>query len=413
MRRWAGHTFAALENRHFRVLWLGTLLSFVGFFMSTVVQSVVAFRLTGENTSVGLVVFGQGLTMFVLGPIGGAFADRWSKRRVIATCQVGTTLVFVALGSLVALDLVTVLWLTFASMVMGAAFSFIGPARQAFVIELVPEAHRGNAVALSQVANSASRVLGPAFAGVLLAWSVSGAAGAYLVMGCLYGLAAMTIGLLPRSPARANAKDTHPLSDVVDGVRYVFGNPRLRVLMGMAVLPVIVGFPYVTVLPGLVENEFGLPAEAIGMLYGISAVGGLATGVAVARHADSPRAPSILSALGFAFGLCLLALAFVPTYATAVVMMFVLGAANGGFQTLSSAVVIRESDPVYVGRVMSLTMLAFAGFGLAGLPIGYLADVYGERATLFGMGGAVCAIVAGLFAVLTANRKAAEQASRG
>ena len=82
-----------------------------------------------------------------------------------------------------------------------------------------------------------------------------------------------------------------------------------------------------------------------------------------------------------------------PSFAVAVAMMFVVGAASGGFQTLAGAVVIRETEPMYVGRVMSLTMLSFAGFGLLGLPIGYLADVVGERWTLVGMGAAVCAIV--------------------
>ena len=52
-----------------------------------------------------------------------------------------------------------------------------------------------------------------------------------------------------------------------------------------------------------------------------------------------------------------------------------------------------ETEPVYVGRVMSLTMLSFAGFGLLGLPIGYLADRVGERLVLSGMGAAVCVIV--------------------
>ncbi len=73
---------------------------------------------------------------------------------------------------------------------------------------------------------------------------------------------------------------------------------------------------------------------------------------------------------------------------------FAVGATNGGFQTLSSAVVIHATQPAYMGRVMSLTMLAFAGFGLMGLPIGFLADAFGERAALVAMGAAVCAIVA-------------------
>src|SRR5258705_5436228 len=100
LRRWAGETFAALAIAPFRVLWLGTLTSFLAFFMSTVVNSVVAFQLTGSNRAVGTVIFAQGGAMFLLGPFGGAFADRWPKRRVIAIGHSVTGSVFAALGPL-------------------------------------------------------------------------------------------------------------------------------------------------------------------------------------------------------------------------------------------------------------------------------------------------------------------------
>ena len=99
---WFSSTFAALAVRDFRILWAGTWLAFTGFFMSTIVQSVVAFELTGANTAVGSVVFAQGIAMFALSPIGGALADRLPKRRMIALGQIVTGLVFLCLGGLVA-----------------------------------------------------------------------------------------------------------------------------------------------------------------------------------------------------------------------------------------------------------------------------------------------------------------------
>ncbi len=76
--------------------------------------------------------------------------------------------------------------------------------------------------------------------------------------------------------------------------------------------------------------------------------------------------------------------------------MFGVGAGSGGFQTLNGAVIARETEPSYMGRVMSLVILAFAGFGLMALPFGALADWIGEAQTLFVMG----ALVLGLCAVL-------------
>jgi MFS family permease len=392
-QRWAGQTFAALAVRPYRILWLGTFTSFLAFFMSTIVNSVVAFQLTGANRAVGAVIFAQGISMFALGPIGGAAADRWPKRRVIAIGQSTTSAVFVALALLVHTGSITVAQLAVGSFVLGVCFAFVGPARQALAVELVSIERAGNAMALSQIANNASRIGGPALAGVLLSWDAVGAAGAYLVMSLLYGLSAASLALLPES-GRRGARTGHVLRDVVDGLRYVNRQPVLRVLVVQFLTVIMAGFPYVTVMPGLVEHELGRPAEAISLLMGTSALGGLITSLGVARYADAPRARALTTLLGIGFALTLAAMALVPNYAFAVAASFALGAASGGFQTLASTVVIHATEPAYIGRVMSLTMMAFAGFGVMGLPIGFLADAIGVRGALIVMAIAVATALA-------------------
>ena len=85
--------------------------------------------------------------------------------------------------------------------------------------------------------------------------------------------------------------------------------------------------------------------------------------------------------------------------------MIAVGATSGGFQTLSGAVVIRDTDPAFVGRVMSLMLMAFGGFGLMGLPVGALGDEIGERGTLGVLGVVVCVLVAVLWLVLARHRR--------
>ena len=90
----------------------------------------------------------------------------------------------------------------------------------------------------------------------------------------------------------------------------------------------------------------------------------------------------------------MLALAVAPSYAAAAVAIFFLGMGVGGFQSLNGAVIVRTTEPAYFGRVISLTMIAFAAFGLMGLPIGLLADAIGDGGTLVAMSVSVCAIAA-------------------
>jgi MFS family permease len=395
----------ALSVRSYRFLFLGTLFSFTAFFMSTIVQSVVAFDLTGTNTAVGSAVFAQGLGMFLVGPVGGAFADRLPKRRVVATGQIFSAFVFAILGGLYAQERLELPLLVVGTFLVGMAFAMLGPARQALAIDLVSHQLRGSAMAFSNVANTLSRVIGPFVAGALLARQAMGPAGAYAVIAALYLGSAAILVFLPRSVVRANVSETHVFEDLSAGLRYVWEHRRLRGYLAFFVAVMLVGFPYVTLMPGLLENVLDRPAREITNLYLASALGALCASVTVARYADSNRAPLIYSVMALGFGLSLFLLAMAPTYDWAIAAMVVLGAASGAFHALNGAVIANVTEPLYMGRVMSLSLLAFAGFGLTALPLGALADGIGERNVLAGMGCGV--LVLAVFMVASETRRAA------
>jgi MFS family permease len=261
-------------------------------------------------------------------------------------------------------------------------------------VEIVEADARGGAIAMNQVALNASRVAGPAIAGMLLAIPALGASGAFIMMGLAYLGAVATQYFLPRTSANPDARKRGLLADMVDGLRYVRGSARLRALLLMFGLSVMFGFPYVTVLPGLVENQLHLPSKHVSVLFSVSAVGGLLASVLIARVADSPNALRAYRLAGLSFGLSLITLLFARDLTVAGVLLFVVGATSGAFTTLNGAVLLRATDPRYMGRVMSLAMLAFGAFGLIGIPVGLLADAAGEGATCAVMGVLVLVVVA-------------------
>lgn len=382
-------SFGAFRIPNFRILFAGTLCSFTAFFMSTIVQSVVAFELTGLNGAVGNAVFGQGLGMVIFGPLGGAYADRLPKRRVIAIGQTVSGTALASLGFLYASGEIALPHLVFNSFVMGAAFGFIGPARQALVIDLVPGALRGNAMALTNVSNTTSRVLGPAVAGLLLGLEAFGAAAAYWTMAALYVGSAFLLLSLPRSIVRENAGETHVLADLAEGLRYAWRHRQLRHLLIFFVSVMLIGFPHVTLIVGWLKHQLGRPEEDLAQMALCSAIGALSASLLVARHADSASATRIYSWMAIGFGLTLILFSSAPTFATGIAAIMLVGATSGGFHALNGAVIARQTETPYMGRVMSLTLMAFAGFSLTAWPLGMLADVYGERTVLFMMGAAV------------------------
>ena len=206
-------------------------------------------------------------------------------------------------------------------------------------------------------------------------------------MGVFYLTSVLSVGFLPKSQVPPHARDTHVFADVFDGLRYVRGHERLGTLMLLYTLVVIVGFPHVTILPGFVENQLGRSSHDSSILFGVSAFGSTLASLAVAARADSPRAPRLLVQLALAFGVVVdrrLAGAGVRQHGASSCWWSASSAA--GSRRSAGAVIVRQTEPRYVGRVMSLTMLSFAGFGLMGLPIGVLADAFGERVALAVLG---------------------------
>lgn len=408
MGKWFEGTFSALRIHDFRVLWSGTVLAFVAFFMSTVVQAVVAYDLTKSNGAVGLVVFAQGLGQMLCGPPGGAAADRLSKRMVVLVCQVAITFAFFALAAAIWGDVLRIWFLALMSFVIGASFGFLGPARQSFMFEIVGPEKRGNAIALSQgVALNGARILGPALAGLAFWLDFIGKGGAYFVMGLFYVAAIITTVMLPATKPNPNPSGKSVFGDMITGIQYVWQRPQIRVLILSYVVVIMLGFPYVTVLPGLVENAFDRGSDSITILYAVSAAGGLISSLWLASLADSPRAAVIYPVSSFLFGLSVIATGLAPTFVGVGVAMFMVGVASGGFQTLNGALIAKVTDPDYFGRVVSLTFFAFAAFGIVALPIGLVADIIGERLTLALMGAGVCAAVA-VFAPLDARARRTE-----
>ncbi len=409
-----GSSFIALRYRPFLILWIGSLTSITAFFMSTIVQAIVAFDLTERNSAVGIVLLGNGLASALLGPFGGAVADRFSKKLVNVIGQFVTMAVFLVIGILIAADRVELWHLVAGSFFTGASFAFIGPARQAWVAELFDQDLRGNAIALNQVALNASRIWAPAIAGFMVSWALIGAAGAYFAMAVLYVVSQFTLIWVPSKEPAPNPDRPSVLGDIAAGVRYVAGEPRLRWMTTLFFLLILLGLSSTTVLPGLVENELGRDAEEFSILATANAIGGLIASLLVAGIASSPRALPIYAAGGILGGIGLALTGLAPTFLIVLVPMFVFGVGAGAFQTLNSAIIVTESDPAYFGRVSSFTFLAFAGFLLFSYPVGLLGDAIGERPTLVILGllsVAAVLLVAPLIARAPAVRRPGETAT--
>jgi MFS family permease len=384
------HLFDSWEVPAYRVILLGSALAFVSFNTWGPAQGVVAYDLTGNNRAVGFVVFGQGIAMTLLNPMSGAIADRVSKRFLILACQVVAFVTMIITGSLVFAGVINVPLLALGSFTVGTMFAFNGPARNALVGEIMPEHQLGNAVALMQVGANFGRTAAPFLAGALLAWEAVGATGTYFVMAAIMGVVILTYQRLPPTPVRADVLQTSLLQDIHVGLQHVIQTRHLLHSVVSFHTVAMLGFGYTVLIPGFSKDILGAGNAGVGIMLGTAAAGGVVTSLIAAGTADSRHAGKLLHGAQLMLGLALIATAMAPTLLVAAITMALVGGGSSAFQTLNNVVALQHSKQEYFGRVMGFMFVAWGFTNVAGLPIGFLADAYGERSVIAGMGVLLC-----------------------
>jgi len=381
------------------MLWMGGVFSFLAVQMQIIARGWLAYDLTGSNAGLGAVYLGFGIPMLVLTPWGGVAADRLSKRQVILISQGLLVASAAAVGLAVSLDSLTYWMLVASAALQAAAFSFLGPARMAFTGELVGRASLSNAIVLQQMSMNGTRIFGPSLAGLLIGVTWFGPAGVYYFTAALTMVASLFTMRLPSGDPAPGRPVRSPTAEFTDGLRYVRGQPQLLLLLVTSLVVVMVAFPYIAFLPTLAEETFGAGASGYGLMSGATAVGAVAASLVIAGRAGGPGVWRLQAAAGVGFGVGIALLTFAPSFAVALAVLVVTGGAAAAFQSLNNSMVLMASESAYHGRVQSLMMLSFSGFGMMALPLGILADAIGLDTTMLIMAGATIAAV-GAYAVL-------------
>jgi MFS family permease len=138
----------------------------------------------------------------------------------------------------------------------------------------------------------------------------------------------------------------------------------------------------------LVKGEFGLGDGWVGVIMSASSIGAVAVALPLASRADGAGAGvwKLMVISGLVFGSGVIALGLSPLFAGGVLVVVFIGAGTTGYQSLSNAIALNMTGDTHQGRVQSLMMLSFAGFGIAAAPLGLLAEAIGLRSAIVVMG---------------------------
>ncbi len=400
---------SSLRVPNYRRYFAGQVVSVSGNWMQIVAEVWLILQLTGSGSAVGLVAALQFAPILLFGAFGGMLADRVPKWKLLQLTQAAMVVPALSLFALYVTGAVEP-WMVFVLVFLrGTINSIDNPTRQSFAIEMVGEDRLVNAVSLNSVIVHASRIAGPAVAGVVI--SVWGVGPCFVLNAASF--VAMIAALRAIDPDELESPPVVPRERgaLRAALRYVRATPKLRVPLLMMTLVGTLSFNFLVVLPLLARFSFDAPASGYASLMtamGIgSVIGALAAG---ARGRVSDRMLVLSCAL---FGVLILALAAAPTLALAAVVLVPLGAASVTFAAGVNSALQLTVIPEMRGRVMALYSMVFLGSTPIGGPLsGWLAETWSPRlALVIGGVAAIAAAVGARIAFARARPILTEHAS--
>lgn len=382
---WLRTTFDSLGVRNYRVFFLGQGISLTGTWVRRTAMGWLVYQLTGSKTLLGLVMGLATFPMFVLSPWAGSIADRVDKRRMLVLTQVAASLTSGTIAFLVLTDRIEVWSLALLATASGVAFAFEVPARQAFIVEMVGRDRLMNAIALNSGLVNLSRIFGPALAGIVMG-SV-GIGFCFTIDAASYLVVIVTLLTLSLPEFRSRPRSGSEWQELLEGLRAVHRNRRVRVLLLLLFLVGVFGWSFQTLMPAIAPDYLQLDATRYGALMSMFGVGAIFGALFVAGRAQGGGRGQVFGGLWvMAAGLYLVAAlgAWLGGQAASfwavsgALMLTGLGAVT--FMSTANTLVQTSVEDRLRGRIMGIYAVSFGG----SLPLGaFLAGFVAQRISPF------------------------------
>jgi len=397
------HSLRSLRQRDLRLFFGGQAISLAGTWMQSVAQSWLVWRLTRSSSMLGLVGFLGQVPVFLFGIWAGSVADRLPRRRVVLATQTNAIVQATLLALLTLTGTVQPWHVLVLAAMLGMTNAFEIPARQALLADLAGE-DMTNAIALNSSIVNAGRVVGPAFAGLLVAAVGEGWCFALNALSFAGTYAALVVMRPPPQPAWTGGRRAH----LLEGLAYAGRTAHVRALLGLLGVSSLFAVPYQTLLPAFSTDVLGGDARLYGILLACAGAGALAAAISLLSRSG-------LRGLGrrVAWGSTALAagLLVVAASRSSWVVGAALVVAGWGFitQMAGTMTLLQGLAPVEMrGRVMGLFSTLFGGmtpFGALGA--GLVATRLGTPRTLALGAGVVLATSVAFHVALPRLRKTA------
>lgn len=375
--------FRSLKHYNFRLHFIGQSISLIGTWMQRVAISWLVYRITGSALLLGLVTFLSLIPSLVLSPFVGTFIDRHNKFLMVKITQIALMVQAGVLAAMVWLNYYNMAWIAVLSLIQGVINAFDTTARQSMMIDLVDDQEDlPNAIALNSSVFNVARLIGPAFAGIIL--SSFGEDVCFLInflsfIAVICCLAMMKMNITVQEKSAENI-----WIDLRKGYDYLKESPDLLSLILVLGASSLLVIPFATMLPVFAKDIFHGDATTFSWFESAAGFGALIGAVYMAMLRPGKDLNTLTIVSGTIFAVSLIGLSVSSTLFFALVATALSGA---GLMVQNSAIntyIQMHASSAMRARTLSYYIMAYQGIlPIGSLLIGFLAHAMGVNMVVF------------------------------
>ncbi len=372
------HSFSPLRERNFSIYIGGQTISLIGSWLQITAQSWIVWQITGSEAALGTVTMLQYLPMLLLSPWAGVWADRLDRRKLLISTQV----VLMALAFITALLVQTgqvQLWHIYILAIMVGVINTIDlPTQQAFLGDLVGMGEVRKAVNLNAMMVQVSRMLGPAFAGILVARV--GMAPSFWINGISFAFVIVSLLLVRANQQRVKRAHESVFRQLRAAASYLRTQPRLQdMYIFTGLLTFLILSVLFSLLPSYADHVLSGGPDTLGVLMSASGAGALLSVIFIVPLVQARKRAGLILGMALAWsGIWMAVFALANSAPLALTSLFMVSLGNPIIFTMALGLIQVMSPSDMRARMLSLyTMISFGLQPVAAVAVGNSAEHLG------------------------------------
>ena len=363
----------SLQSTQFRNYFMGNMLSYHGVQIFIFAESWIVHELNEAPEALGLLGLYASIPILVFNLFGGALADRFSKKLILSVVQIGMATVYFFFAYLYSTDYIQYWHVYIIAGIISFTQAFDNPTRISYFPSLLEKKHLSSGVVVDLFAWQGTRVTAPLLAGYIFA--IFGGSVALVLAGITTILFVCILATTKPLTKLEKLKKGNTLIDILDGLKYIYNNKPILILLTMSFLVYLAGYSYIGMLPYITVQIYEVGSAITGLLLmgvGIGAV--LPTIIFSKSGIPNKRIGICLSLvctgiLSVLFSLSPLIIQSIPM---AFILIVLIGFSNSIYVIAVMSAIQMYVDDKFRARIVGVFVLSFSFMSLGSLWVGFL-----------------------------------------